>query len=114
MNKAVISEWITQLRYGNYTKVKYALKQDVIGGGVGFCANGVLCDMAERIGILDPAVRMERDIYYRWGSDAALLPVEVREWAGLPKHIESRVRKMNDDGEGWNVIANYLERELKA
>jgi hypothetical protein len=86
MKQEIKDLWINALESGQYTKTTDIL-HDATNNA--HCANGVLCDLAYDAGVVtrrrvrDPWAQ-DRDMYV-YGEDQVfgVLPIEVREWAGL-------------------------------
>lgn len=82
MNQDIKKEWIKALRSGKYKQTTAALKNKQ-----GLCCLGVLCEIFSE----------EKDIPWSWedeeNDDASfiyetgILPVEVLDWAGLPREV---------------------------
>lgn len=95
-NKEIIKEWVAALRSGEYEQARGALKEyrefDPSRGEFGeyvnlekgrFCCLGVLCDLAERKGI----VKGKPDVLgstVMFDGTGGLPPLSVENWAGIP------------------------------
>lgn len=126
MKKEIMEEWVQALRYGNYKQGRDLLcdKND------NYCCLGVLCDIAERKGIVEshkPAGNYPTQ--FGENRNDGLLPKEVMEWsgisnedglfttkfkvtssAGIPTETNAIV-VMNDSGQyDFNQLADIIEK----
>lgn len=122
MDIQVKDKWIEALRSGEYIQGKNKLHSQY-----GFCCLGVLCDIAEKEGLIakvsyDSVGSDGGDFqYFLYGenTDEDFLPTEVREWSGLedtnPTVLEAgseiRLSQLNDNGESFEYIANLIEEQ---
>jgi hypothetical protein len=49
---------------------------------------------------------------YAYNGGIFDLPLEVREWAGLPTGTAYSLMEMNDNGFGFPVLAEWIEKNL--
>ena len=82
MNANVRASWVEALRSGAYRQGTDALRQRKDDGIDSFCCLGVLCDLAERAGVV---THYQDEYLHLYGAEAngGSLPDEVIEWAGL-------------------------------
>lgn len=120
MNPEVKVKWLSALRSGEYTQGRAALRRmNKKTGREEFCCLGVLCDIAEKEGIV---ASLLVDDYYSYGAWAASgsLPSEVMEWAGLPSNpsandpeYDTALTYMNDIyAFPFETIALIIEKEF--
>jgi hypothetical protein len=95
MDQSVKEEWVRALRSGEYRQVKGVLHRDG-----GYCALGVLCSIAVDHGIV-PCVPEDTE-----------LPYPAHDWADILSTEEAEVASMNDAGETFGSIADWIERKL--
>jgi hypothetical protein len=76
MDAAVRADWLAALRGGEYEQGKMFLRTP----DGKFCCLGVLCDLAEKAGIVEACWS---DGVWTYGGESKGLPFEVMEWAGL-------------------------------
>lgn len=130
MNPELKKEWVSALRSGKFAQVQGKLKNRV-NGGYGYCCLGVLCeispdiDMNYHIGHGRPKI-LNRDIvkdileeaYY---DDDHEFLIEDEEFDhALRRYFFGQygydhhdiLVKMNDDGESFEDIADYIEKNL--
>jgi hypothetical protein len=122
MNKAIKRRWVKALRSGEYKQTKGALRADS-----GYCCLGVLCDLAEKEGIVvsehkyghaDGMIGYRHPDHPAGGHlEAGVLPQAVREWAGLsqdnPEIKGTALSAWNDQFEApFATIARLVEEEL--
>lgn len=93
MNAELKDAWIEALRGGEYRQGRYRLKAH----DGRFCCLGVLCDIAGR----------------KWtrGNKTGVFPREVR-LAGVSRIQAEDLASMNDTGETFTEIADYIEETL--
>ncbi|MEU7863451.1 hypothetical protein [Nonomuraea sp. NPDC049141] len=120
MNSEVKTEWLAALRSGEYKQAKgklYDLKTD------GYCCLGVLCDLAEKRGLIKRVVD-ESDGTVWFGPSFTVVEDEtVRAWAGLADSNPSlpdpdddffgySAAGLNDEGYTFAQIADLIEKHL--
>ena len=84
MNDEIKAEWVRRLRSGDYVQATGTLGVPVSNQR---CCLGVLCDIAVEQGVI-AAPRPDRDtesgdLVLIYGGMSDVLPMEVRDWAGL-------------------------------
>jgi hypothetical protein len=121
VKKDIKALWVDALRSGDYTQGKGKLR----GDKGQFCCLGVLCELAQKAGVIGEA----RNDYGTWvyGEDGdrswSSLPGAVSEWAGLdlsdprvpsPHDSLSKVALsyLNDYGKTFEEIAEYIEQGI--
>lgn len=79
MNEEIKGRWLDALLSGEYPKTEEFLRNDE-----GYCAYGVLCEMAAEDGAVE-RWRSPGQLAWRYGADGStnFPPTEVLEWAGL-------------------------------
>lgn len=135
MNQEVKAEWTKALRSGDYSQTTGRLRRATGDGKGGFCCLGVLCDLAVKAGVttLREVVPFEDDddlVFYHYGSneETAVLPPEVRDWAGLsgenpyldggPQPDEDEyvrhdtLASTNDGGATFSEIADIIDQKF--
>ena len=103
------TQWIAALRSGKYTQVTDYLHTDK-----GFCCLGVLCELAVKAGVIEPANRNR--VNFTYVDEEKSLPPAVRNWVGLNSdsgtYEEHRYRKClandNDQGKSFTDIADVI------
>lgn len=112
--KADIKErWVEALRSGRYVQ-----GQGKLNKGDKFCCLGVLCDLAERDGVVTSHIAVSGERVYSGpeGSDSSLLPRDVASWAGLdqldPTAEGVHLVEANDYGASFPTIARMIEKGL--
>ncbi len=113
MNPEIRDRWTAALRSGQYPQGKEMLRTPD-----GWCCLGVLCDLAEKAGVV-AAVMDDGDWIY--DGEPCHLPVSVMTWAGLssvnpeqPEQPEDpgdhdTLAGRNDDGVTFADIADLIE-----
>ena len=114
MNEEIKAAWVSALRSGEYEQGAGQLR----GSDDKFCCLGVLCDLAEKAGIVQAR---PFDNCWDYGGATGYTPAVVKDWAGLPGdgdgdgilEIERTLAEMNDSGnDGFAAIADRIEAEL--
>ena len=106
LTKAMKKKWLEALRSGEYEQGKELLKES-FHGSTTYCCLGVLREVAplketaHLLNALNNTDRMGADgcseIYYRLSSD-----------------VQEELAGMNDSGETFLFIANYIEKNVEA
>ena len=114
MRPAIKAKWIKALISGKYRQGKNALKR-----GTRFCCLGVLCDIYLKT---HRGSRWDEGCFYPtkdsdFGSDVALLPEPVMNWAGMSSdngvYMESQsLLADNDGGKSFDAIASIIKKEF--
>lgn len=107
--------WLKALRSGDYEQTKGTLRSNV-----GFCCLGVLCNLAEREGIVTSNLvdAGASGSYYTYGEreSDSVLPIEVRNWAKTeddPMIDGESLSEWNDaKGYDFKQIADLIEKGL--
>ena len=111
MNPEIKTLWLEALRGGEYTQGSaYLRRRQDWAEEFSYCCLGVLCDLAEKSGVVSGEVRVEpwdAEVTY-YGDDAAMnmLPLVVVEWAGLSNNSGqlSRAVPVNDRGLAYDTL----------
>ena len=127
MNTQVKEKWLNALRSGEYSQETGRLRTNG-----GFCCLGVLCDLyaqeTNQEWILNPGDCDEGiwspDYWSFVGGAQELLPLSVRQWAGLKcdsptVELEDEygsynisLAELNDNGSTFKQIADLIEAQL--
>lgn len=104
MNPEIKVKWVKALRSGRYKQTTGALYD-----GGGHCCLGVLCRTLRAKLIYDRSVR-----YFDWRGDQAadLLPKSLLRHVGISHAEQHELAQMNDDGQTFADISDYIERRL--
>lgn len=113
LNRPLVRQWINMLRSGEYTQGRHRLRSKRQTNDE-FCCLGVLCDIAPTVE-WQPAPKGVDAYNATVGvhKSAISLPKPVLWLAGLTEKQESELIELNDDGKGFEEIAQYLERLLE-
>lgn len=120
MNPEVKAEWLDALRSDNYAQGRGMLRSQ----NNDFCCLGVLCDLAERKGIVksERPIASDRFVYgdpdLRSNGISGLLPSAVQVWAGITSsdgqfgddQDRNSLADQNDKGKTFEEIADLIER----
>ena len=115
MNQAIKEKWVAALRSGEYQQCTGALCRE--GGGRDadkFCCLGVLCDIMQE-GEWKPAESLygnKRRFSIGDSSNCNKLPLALLDRTGISMSLENRLLEMNDNGETFAQIADYIEENL--
>lgn len=110
MKPEVKTKWLAALRSGEYKQGRYVLRT----ASDNFCCLGVLCDLAEKAGVVKATLRKDA---YQYAGKKGFLPSEVVNWAGLdydnPKVGDELLTELNDfENLSFDDIADYIEKYL--
>jgi hypothetical protein len=126
MKEHVKNLWVTALRSGEYSQTKDKLKTES-----GHCCLGVLCELYAKTQKKKGFQKNEKGIFYIQDSkirdinkslkqQAAILPTQVRRWAGISSETGEFVTKkgnlkeltdLNDNhGKSFKQIANTIDK----
>lgn len=117
MNAEVKRKWVEALRSGKYRQGKNRLR-NTKGE---FCCLGVLCDIAEREGVMPPTDNIMPSGYVCYGKEQTTmtLPDEVIQWSGVPDSDpmiapeRTSLSALNDlRGLSFAAIADLIEKHL--
>lgn len=140
MDKRIKERWLAALRSGDYEQtdgylhVKADKSSDTFDVSDGYCCLGVLCELAVADGVIQKQ-RVNGNSFFEYGNpdkddwDYSVLPVSVREWAGLqdanpyvnalkdgldPEQYDAwaALSEANDNGSTFAQIADWIERDL--
>lgn len=100
--------WVKALRSGDYKQGQGALKWQGSGAAL-HCCLGVLCEVAglclkSEVG-LNHSLQFDGDM-----SSTGGLGVRARSFVGLPYDVHVKLWKMNDYGDTFEQIADYIEQ----
>lgn len=101
MNEDVKAEWVVALSNGSYDQGRRVLRS-----GDSFCCLGVLCDL------YDPTLWDGTAGHYTYLTSEAMLPMSVMEWADLDNLDMDTLMTMNDEGNSFDTIANWIDANL--
>lgn len=115
MKLEIKDKFVEALRSGSYEKGKFHLRSK----DGKFCANGVLCHLAQLAGVVQCD---DWGLAYGYDGEINILPTSVMQWAGvstitmsLPREIALSapemfsVAEMNDGDFTFDEIADVLE-----
>lgn len=121
MNKRVKKKWIEALRSGEYFQTRgQLLHREIVNGKPkdSFCCLGVLCNIhSEETGTKWTGVKSANPTLIKYQTSYYNLPDDVRKWANLPYDdlkacAEDALTTLNDDGNSFKSIANWIEKNL--
>lgn len=105
MKKATKTKWVKALRSGDYRQGKSVLKRSTKSLGEQYCCLGVLCEVA---GLT--AHKVNTEWYY--AESRVQLPYELRTELGINSSEQNHLIGMNDEGNNFNTIADWIEENL--
>lgn len=119
MNPEIKQAWIDALLSGEYEQGRSRLRTKGMTKDQ-FCCLGVLCELAAKAEVIEPAEYSDSIESYYYDHSASTLPVSVQEWAGMDSdnpQISASSRRgslaeANDDGMPFSDIAQLIERKL--
>lgn len=117
MKQAIAKEWVAALRSGEYKQGTGQLR-DLENQ---FCCLGVLCNLHAKAKPKFAAKQLEQEAY---GDESAVLPKIVQNWSGIREPMgefnNGRVKSeycdlagMNDSGEDFEYIADFIEKNWR-
>lgn len=130
MNPEIKAQWLAALRSGEYKQGRHTLRVGTSEAQPDqYCCLGVLCDLAQRQGVIPEPVYRDGDWIYGTHDEAtwSVLPRSVSEWAGLhnatpdegigdvwfgPKGHQKSLSSENDRGLSFTDIAAIIEEHL--
>lgn len=107
MNPEVKKLWIEALRSGNYEQTRFLLRDKR-----GYCCLGVLCDLHPDV---DWIISTPGIAFYPFGveeRDLGNLPDKASLWSGLTNEQKNILMDMNDNGNSFEEIADYVENNI--
>lgn len=130
MDSEIKELWVQALRSGDYQQGQGALRIDDK-----YSCLGVLCDLAERAGVVSRGLRFPQstirdpqELQWAYGKsgqvpfrESEVLPEAVVEWAGLPdsnpitisgRDAKDSLAGLNDQGFVFTEIADIIERDF--
>jgi hypothetical protein len=114
INPEVKQLWVHSLRSGEYTQGKNYLKCNDC-----YCVLGVLCDLYLKQSkrkaewIKASAFKGVPDLFKTKRIGVACFPTtEVEEWSGITYQMESTLSAINDRGETFESLAEYIEKHF--
>jgi hypothetical protein len=120
MKKAVMRQWVTALRSGQFKQSAGWLESEN-----GYCCLGVLCNLAIAQGVCDYEIEYNKDHFKmisRFDGHSADLPLSVVYWAGVesPKgdfydnsNKKESLSALNDSEVSFAYIADIIEQNYK-
>lgn len=100
MSKIVKKKWLNALRSGDYKQTTGALQDEK-----GYCCLGVLCEITGNASnrVMGSCGFPKTDVI-----DTPL------EFCGLSSNMQNKLADLNDGGSGFDAIASYISRNIKA
>jgi hypothetical protein len=118
MKREVLDRWLTALRSGDYAQVDGALLEIRNGKPHGYCCLGVLADLHDPTGWSYTEGTAFASYYCEDISDCSVLPYNLEERlfgeaGGYNSRVMSQAIEMNDNGNTFIEIADYLEANIQ-
>lgn len=108
MDKIIVQNWIDALRSGKYNQGRKYL-HTYIDSDHRFCCLGVLCDLNTSVVKKQEKVDKELEFtFFSYDQYIAMLPDKFK----MPKDLQLTLMSMNDSGESFEKIADYIEKKL--
>lgn len=120
MDQEIKERWLAKLESGEYEQTT-----EYLAAGDGYCCLGVLCEIAVEDGIVfktlseSESEHAGRPVYsYTSKLDAqdsteAVLPIAVKEWAGLEETNPGANIKHDDGVEYWEYLSELNDEHKK-
>ena len=117
MNPVVKKNWLHWLRSGQYSQTKGVLCKETKTGKCSFCCLGVLSNIhAEETGGHWTEAEVQKGAVWKgilvYGKRDTMPSRIVTDWSGLSVGAQNQVANMNDHGDRFSKIANYIEKNL--
>ena len=104
MDQEIKTQWLDALRSGEYAQATGVLRT----WNDGYCCLGVLCDIVDANSWSDDS---DTDRYYYKTNDT-LPPASILQQVGLSMDTADELANMNDHGQSFYAIADYIEENL--
>ena len=139
MKIEIAKQWVDALKSGTYQQGQGKLHATDINGACMYCCLGVLCDlyMQQNPDELDVKVVTRKDAAYPqeysqlsigdasltvYDNDSLVLPLRVREWAGISdpigrfvnaeSHAADSLAELNDHGMSFAALADVITEHV--
>lgn len=118
LHKHVKTAWLDALRSGRYEQTEGLLRQKE-HRGYSYCCLGVLCNIGDK----SKQWNKDKDPSGNWiygpedsqdinSQDGGMPPPHVYELANLSPTAANELAEMNDNGESFKYIADWIEKNL--
>jgi hypothetical protein len=112
MNQEIKDQWVKALRSGEYSQGQHRLRPTL---GT-YCCLGVLCDLYQKAypqtSEWQLAMRGVLFVDAVGCASDSNCPMGVRDWADLTKREQGSLINLNDSGQSFEEIADYIETTL--
>lgn len=120
MNKRIKSKWVKALRSGRYEQGSGYLKAILDGEETVHCCLGVLCELAPKnlkVEESGPEQEWPDLSAFKFGvkgkkASMAMPSKEILDWCGLRRIDSEDLAGLNDNGDTFEQIADYIEENL--
>ena len=109
-NVPFITEWIADLRSGQYKQVRRTLKNYS-----GYCCLGRACDVAATMGMGTWEDENDDSTYFCYGGEEedVVIPQPLLDWIGISNDEQEILFQMNDiEKKTFPEIAEYIEKVI--
>ncbi len=101
--------WVAALRSGKYQQAKTRLRK-----AEGYCCLGVACDIHDpTLWRTNLTLSSDKETHYHYefneGVYGAILPEKLAKALNISRHQENILTDMNDKGNSFEEIADYIE-----
>lgn len=113
MNSEIKQKWLNELRSGKYEQAFYVLCKVLPDGKRAYCANGILCHIAEKHGIVRTRAVPKNGMWVvLFDGHIDYTPPNVLRWAGLNGPL-NHISTLNDFyRKSFEEIADFVEDNL--
>lgn len=113
MNPEIKQKWLSELRSGKYEQAFYMLCK-ISDGKRAYCANGLLCHIAEQHGVVKAKAVPINEMWVVWfDGHISYPPPSVLRWAGLNDDYVNNIAAFNDFyRKSFEEIADFVEENL--
>lgn len=113
MDAKVKGEWVAALRSGKYRQGQHCLSRRDNSKHVRYCCLGVLCEITPDVKRVRPnPFRGDHEYVFEGASSDTELPSPLRQSMGITRTQEGDLINMNDDGQPFSQIADWIEKNL--
>lgn len=116
MEKEIKKQWLAALRSGEYQQCTEVLRESGSSGAKSYCCLGVLAEVQHGKAVWEGAAQLSSDERPTdegyWERQGGVWAFYCDEEIGVSRDVGSALASMNDGGDSFDEIANYIEENL--